>query len=483
MNRIEVIGLGAGDINQLSLGIYRKLTQTNQHVFVRTDDHPVIKTLEKEGVNFVPFDDIYQAHDQFEPVYQAIAQQLKKAAEKHGTIIYAVPGHPMLAERTVQLLLEIRDLDVEIIGGQSYLDDLFTVLKVDPIDGFQFLDATDFERSQIDYRHHLIFCQVYDQMVASDVKLTLLEDLPPEHLVTVVEAVGSEQERIETVSLVELDQGIRLSNLTSVYVHPTQKEELNHQFFRLRDVIAELRGPNGCPWDQKQTNESLRPYLIEETYELIEAINQEDDDGIIEELGDVLLQVMLHSQIGEDQGFYTIDDVILSIVNKMIRRHPHVFAHAKVNDVDDVLANWQEIKATEKKVNQVESILERVPTASAALVKAEALQKEASKVGFDWTTVEPIWDKIREELTEIKEAIKSSDGKALEGEFGDVLFAIVNLARYYKINSEVALERTNQKFIKRFQFIEQKVKEKDLNIEKLTLEALDRFWEEAKELE
>lgn len=483
MNRIEVIGLGAGDINQLSLGIYRKLTQTNQHVFVRTDDHPVIKTLEKEGVNFVPFDDIYQAHDQFEPVYQAIVQQLKKAAEKHGTIIYAVPGHPMLAERTVQLLLEIRDLDVEIIGGQSYLDDLFTVLKVDPIDGFQFLDATDFERSQIDYRHHLIFCQVYDQMVASDVKLTLLEDLPPEHLVTVVEAVGSEQERIETVSLVELDQGIRLSNLTSVYVHPTQKEELNHQFFRLRDVIAELRGPNGCPWDQKQTNESLRPYLIEETYELIEAINQEDDDGIIEELGDVLLQVMLHSQIGEDQGFYTIDDVILSIVNKMIRRHPHVFAHAKVNDVDDVLANWQEIKATEKKVNQVESILERVPTASAALVKAEALQKEASKVGFDWTTVEPIWDKIREELTEIKEAIKSSDGKALEGEFGDVLFAIVNLARYYKINSEVALERTNQKFIKRFQFIEQKVKEKDLNIEKLTLEALDRFWEEAKELE
>lgn len=479
MNKIEVIGLGAGDINQLSLGTYRKLTTTKHPIFVRTIDHPVLDALTEEGLVFSSFDDIYQANEQFEVVYLEIVNQLKTAA-KEETIIYAVPGHPMLAERTVQLLLEETEIEVEIIGGQSYLDDLFTAIKIDPIEGFQFLDATSFTRSQIDYRNHLIFCQVYDRMIASEIKLTLLEDLDPDHLVTIAEAVGSKGERLETIPLVELDQGVTLSNLTSVYIHPAQEKNLNHQFFRLRDVIAQLRGPNGCPWDQKQTHESLRPYLIEEAYELLEAIDQEDDDAITEELGDVLLQVMLHSQIGEDNGYFTIDDVISSIVNKMIRRHPHVFGDVQVRDESDVLRNWQEIKANEKRSGSNQSMLDRVPDAAASLIKAEGLQKEAAKVGFDWSSAPPIWNKVEEELAEVKEAIESTDSRKIEEEFGDVLFAIVNLARYYKVNSEIALEKTNQKFIRRFQYMEKKVREQKIYIDQMTLEELDVLWNEAK---
>lgn len=336
--KIEIIGLGgAGDINQLPLGIYRKLMNESITCYVRTMDHPVINTLQKEAILFESFDDIYEKHDQFEAVYQEIAKILVAKAKTNGNIVYAVPGHPMLAEQTVQLLLKNTEVKVEIIGGQSFLDDLFSALKIDPIEGFQFLDATSFERQQVQYQQHLVFCQVYDRFIASEIKLTLLEDLPPEYPVYIVEAAGSVQEKINKISLVELDQQITLSNLTSLYIPPIEKEKLNHQFFRLKEVITRLRGPGGCPWDQKQTHESLKKYLIEESYEVIEAIDAEDDDALAEELGDVLLQVLLHSQIGEEEGFFTIDDVIYSITEKMIRRHPHVFGDLEVVDESDVI--------------------------------------------------------------------------------------------------------------------------------------------------
>lgn len=480
--RIEIVGLGAGDIDQLPLGIYRKLTKKEIPLYLRTVDHPVIKALQIEGVTYTSFDTVYEANEQFEQVYQTIVNELVETAKQKGTIMYAVPGHPMLAEKTVQLLLQQTEVEVTILGGQSYLDALFTSLKIDPIEGFQFLDATSYKRSQIDYRNQIVFCQVYDGFVASEVKLTLLEDLPPEHPIIIVEAVGSERESLQTIPLVELDQGVKLSNLTSVYVPPVKEETINHQFFRLRDVIAKLRGSNGCPWDQKQTHTSLRKYLLEEAYELIDAINQEDDDAITEELGDVLLQVMLHSQIGEDAGYFTVDDVIRGVTEKMIRRHPHVFDSVEVNDETDVIANWELIKAEEKGESPT-SILDRVPKAASPLVKAEGLQKEAAKVGFDWEESAPIWDKVAEELAEVKEALKNGTNTQIEKEFGDILFAIVNLARYYKINSEIALEQTNQKFIRRFHYIESKVSKRELLFESMTLLELDQLWQEAKKRE
>ncbi|WP_106495600.1 nucleoside triphosphate pyrophosphohydrolase [Lentibacillus sp. Marseille-P4043] len=479
--KIEVVGLGAGDINQLPLGIYKKLTSTTEKVYVRTFEHPVVEALQAEGVLFESFDNIYESNQQFADVYQKIAKELIEQSGE-GNVIYAVPGHPMLAEKTVQLLLEQKEVTIDVVGGQSYLDDLFTGLKIDPIDGFQFVDATSFNRHQLDYRHHLIFCQVYDRFTASNVKLALLEDLPADYQVTVVEAAGSKQEKMTIIPLEQLDHSMEVNNLTSVYIPPVSHDLLHHTFSRLREVIAKLRSPDGCPWDKEQTHESLREYAIEEVYELIDAIDDQDDDGIVEELGDILLQVMLHSQIGEDNGYFVIDDVIKSITDKMIHRHPHVFGDKTVDSVADVYTNWDALKR-EEKGDQRKSVLDGVSKSIPALAKAYQLQKKAAKVGFAWETVDGAWDKLQEEIKEVQEAIEENDQVEVEKELGDVLFVLANISRYYKVNPEVALNRTNQKFISRFSYIEEKVNEQAKDINEVSLKEMDALWDQAKEKE
>ncbi|MCP3032125.1 nucleoside triphosphate pyrophosphohydrolase [Halobacillus sp. A1] len=479
MNIIKIYGLGAGDLDQLSLGVYKELTSQSGVIYARTLDHPVISELQNEGLTFESFDETYEAFDQFDDVYKAIVTGLVTAANDQD-VTYVVPGHPMLAERTVQLLLDREDVNVEIKGGQSYLDDLFNSLHIDPIEGFQFIDATSFERSELQLRNHLVFCQVYDAMMASEVKLVLLEDLPADYEVTIVSAAGSKEEKLVTVPLEELDRAVDLNNLTSVYIPPAEKGQLNHQFFRLREVIRDLRGPGGCPWDQKQTHESLRKYLIEEAYEFIDAVHRKDDDHMVEELGDVLLQVMLHSQIGEDDGFFSVDDVIQSVTDKMIRRHPHVFGDVHVEDSDDVLSNWDDIKKREKG-GAPNSLLDGVPASFPALLQAEDLQKKAAKVGFDWDDVELVLAKVEEEWQEFLEAKKNQDTEEMEKEFGDWLFAIANAARHYKINGETALQRTNQKFRDRFSSMETQASKVDRDLADYSLEELEQLWVHAKQ--
>lgn len=487
--KITVVGLGAGDLGQLTLGVYRTLKQA-QRIYVRTKEHPVIGELEKEGLLISGFDHIYQKHDQFEPVYEEIVAELLKVA-KAEDVLYCVPGHPMVAEKTVQLLLEQekqRDISIEISGGQSFLDAMFSSIKVDPIEGFQLLDAAKLQSDEVDLRKHQVIGQVYDTFVASHIKLTLLELLPHDYPVQVVAYAGMEKEEVHTVPLFELDHLPIFHNLTSVYVPPVNDEELLHpEFSTIKRIIATLRGPEGCPWDQKQTHASLKPYLIEEAYEFLDAVDAEDIDGMIEELGDVLLQVLLHAQIGEDEGLFTIRDVISSISSKMVRRHPHVFGEKVVEGVGDVLANWQEIKANEKLNNNKpnDSILDRVEKGLPSLLKAYKIQKEAGKVGFDWNEVGPAIQKVKEEIEEFEAEIVAAeiDDTKLSGELGDILFAVVNVARLKGIHPEDALRMTNQKFIDRFRYIEEKVTESGKSFHEFSLAELDRFWDEAKKLE
>jgi tetrapyrrole methylase family protein / MazG family protein len=485
MNTIYIFGLGAGDIEQLPLGVYRKL-KTASPLFLRTKEHPVAKELQEEGISFTSFDFIYEKHEQFAEVYQEITAILLEQAKK-SDIFYAVPGHPLVAEKTVQLLLEAErrnECRVVIEGGQSFLDALFTALKIDPIEGFQLMDATSFQGDEWSLTKHTIFCQVYDSFIASDVKLTLMEQLPDDYPVYIVTAAGSKEEKVTKVPLYELDRVATLNNLTSVYVPPVRDEKLlYHRFETLRRVIATLRGPNGCPWDRKQNHASLKRYLLEETYELFEAIDDHDDDHMIEELGDVLLQVMLHAQIGEDEGMFSIDDVIRGITEKMIRRHPHVFGDVTVDNAEQVVENWQRIKEKEKETKEEPvSLLADVPKSLPSTLKAYELQKKAAKVGFDWDDVEPMWEKVAEEIAEFQqEAVKPHDHSQLIGEFGDILFALVNVARYYDINPEEALQMVNQKFYRRFSYIEEQVRKSGRAITSFSLAELDRFWEEAKE--
>ncbi|WP_223703319.1 bifunctional methyltransferase/pyrophosphohydrolase YabN [Sutcliffiella deserti] len=483
MGNLTVLGLGAGDLEQLPMGVYKQI-MNSEHLFLRTKEHPVIQDLEKEGLTYQSFDAMYEQTNSFEDVYEKItAQLLVESQEKN--VVYAVPGHPLVAERTVQLLLEKsknNEINLKILGGQSFLDPMFTALGLDPIDGFQFHDATSLVKESIEPTQHMIFCQVYDAFIASEVKLTLMEILPDEYPVTIVTAAGSKQEKIIKVPLYELDHVTEINNLTSVYVPAVKEEQLLYrQFSSFRQTISILRGPNGCPWDQKQTHESLKKYLIEEAYELIDAIDDNDIDGIIEELGDVFLQVMLHAQIGEDEGFFNIDDVIEGINEKMIRRHPHVFGDASVHDAEDVVKRWDEIKKMEKGERAEQSILDAVAKGLPNLTKAFQFQKKAAKVGFDWENVEPMWEKVSEEMKELQEEIAQGGSQEdIATEFGDVLFALVNVARYYKLDPEEAVAYTNRKFYRRFTFIEKKVKELELEIETLSLEQLDEFWNEAK---
>ncbi|WP_077329962.1 nucleoside triphosphate pyrophosphohydrolase [Virgibacillus siamensis] len=477
-NRIEIIGLGAGDLDQLPFGIYKKLLKTDLPIFVRTADHPLMSALEAEGVKFTALDYLYEASDQFGEVYENIASALlKKASES--SIIYAVPGHPMLAEKTVKLLLEQSDVPVEVIGGQSYLDALFTALQIDPIEGFQIVDGTGFERHDLNYRNHLIFCQVYDRFIASEVKLTLLDDLPPDYRIKLVEAAGTEQEKIIDVPLEELDRNMDVSNLTSVYVPPVPSNMLHHTFTRLREVIAQLRGPDGCPWDKKQTHETLRVYAIEEVYELIEAIDLQDDDGIIEELGDILLQVMLHSQIGADDGYFTVDDVIRSITDKMIHRHPHVFGKGSAETAADVVKSWAALKQEEKGDTR-KSLLDGVPVGLPALAAAAKLQDKAASAGFSWDNSADMWAKLQEEMDEVHAAIEKEDEANTIEELGDVLFVLANISRYYKVNPELALNQANRKFRSRFTYIEKQLNEQGKDVFQSSLEEMDYYWNQAK---
>ena len=243
----------------------------------------------------------------------------------------------------------------------------------------------------------------------------------------------------------------------------------------LVDVVKALRVPNGCPWDQKQTHESLRRYFIEETYEVVDAIDNKDMPNLREELGDVLLQVVFHSQLAEEAGHFTLQDVIHDVTEKMIRRHPHVFNPEN----DEKSYSWDELKAKEKK-NSQNSVLDGVSKSLPALVAAYKLQEKAAKLGFDWDELDPVWAKVSEEMGEFKEAIAQKDKENMEKEAGDVLFSLINLLRWYKISGENALNRTNTKFRQRFLHVEACVNQSDRSWEDFSLAELDAFWEEAK---
>ena len=257
------------------------------------------------------------------------------------------------------------------------------------------------------------------------------------------------------------------------------KEEKLQEFGRLLDVLDELRVK--CPWDAKQTNDTLRTNTIEEVYELADALMADDNMNIKKELGDVLLHILFYSKIGSEKGEFDIADVCRSLTDKLIFRHPHVFGEAKARDAKEVAESWEQIKLKEKDGNK--SVLGGVPASLPSLIKASRIQEKVRNVGFDWEEKEQVWDKVREECTEVEQEIRAGNQNSLEGEFGDLLFAVVNAARLYGVNPDNALERTNRKFISRFNYLEAETKRRGLNLKDMTLAEMDEIWDEAKQRE
>lgn len=255
----------------------------------------------------------------------------------------------------------------------------------------------------------------------------------------------------------------------------TRKEQME-AFGRLLDVLDELRVK--CPWDRKQTNESLRPNTIEEVYELCDALMKNDEANICKELGDVLLHVVFYSKIGSEKGYFDIKDVCDKLCDKLIFRHPHVFGEVKADTAEKVTENWEQLKLKEKDGNK--TVLSGVPDALPSLIKAYRVQDKARNVGFDWEEKEQVWTKVKEEISEFEAEVSDMDKEKAEAEFGDVMFSLINAARLYKINPDNALERTNQKFIRRFNYVEAHTIKQGRNLSDMTIGEMDALWEEAK---
>ena len=256
--------------------------------------------------------------------------------------------------------------------------------------------------------------------------------------------------------------------------------EIQNSLSKLIKITETLMGDDGCPWDKVQTRESLKPYLIEETYEVLEALDTNDPEKIKDELGDLLYQILFHSKISSLKGEFDFRDVIDNLSEKMVRRHPHVFKGEKLNTPDQVIGQWEEIKKKENNKANQKSILDSIPINLPSLIKAQKLQKKAAKEGFDWDQINDVFDKLDEEIKEFKEAVLKKTPADIQSEIGDIIFVITNIAKFYKVDAEEALRSTNNKFIKRFQYIEQKVDEKGKTIKDSPLEEMERYWQEAK---
>ena len=256
--------------------------------------------------------------------------------------------------------------------------------------------------------------------------------------------------------------------------------DATESFRKLIEIVDTLMGENGCPWDNVQTRESLKPYLVEETYEVLEALDTNDPDQIKDELGDLLYQILFHSKISSKNNEFDIKDVLNNLKEKMVRRHPHVFKEGQINTPDQVIERWEEIKKEEKTHSNHPSILDSVPKQLPSLLRAQKLQKKAAKEGFDWDEISDVFDKLDEEISEFKSAVLEGKGTDIQSELGDILFVLVNIAKFKKIDAEEALRSTNNKFIKRFQYIEQEVAKQGKTLKETSLEDMERHWQNAK---
>lgn len=481
---IKIVGLGPGAPEALTIGTIKAL-EKSENIFFRTEKHPTVDYLKETIKGFKTYDHFYEEGSSFDEVYENIAKDVVNQYKENGELIYAVPGHPLVAEKSVFNLMKLCDennIEYKILPAVSFIDAMMDSLKIDPIEGIKVIDAFDMKSQVLDKRIGTIITQVYNPLIASEVKLQLLDFYNDDTIIDYVRAAGIEgQESIRKIPIYELDMQEDIDYLTSVYV-PKDLEN-KKDFNDLLSIIDTLRGEDGCPWDQEQTHESIKNKLIEECYEVVDAINNDDIDGIIEELGDVLLHVVFHASIGNDDGYFNITDIIEAICNKMIYRHPHVFKNKKDTTSEEVLEAWEELKVKEKKFNSVTEELEAIAKSLPSLMRADKVQKKAAKVGFDWDVVEDAALKVEEELKEVMEVYKSENKEKIIEEVGDLLFSCVNVARFLNVNEEEALTKTTEKFIRRFRFIEEFATKEGKKLTEMNLEEMDNLWNEAKKRE
>ncbi len=482
--RITVVGLGPGGTEHVTAETIRAIEAAG-HRYLRTAQHPSAHLV----AGAESFDAVYEQADTFDDVYTTIVDRLVGAAREHNDILYAVPGSPLVLERTVRELQaradggDAADLAVEALPAMSFLDVAWARLGIDPIEaGVRLVDGHEFATAAAGERGPLLVAHTHANWVLSEIKLAVDDSIdgdadPP---VVILKALGTIDEQIVATTWADLDRTVEADHLTSIYI-PELAAPVGQEYVRFHQLARTLR--EQCPWDIEQTHQSLVPHLLEETYELVDALQALDTDDpvseehVIEELGDLLYQIEFHATIAEQEGRFTVADVARGIHDKLVRRHPHVFGGVEVDGTEQVLANWDDIKQAEKGRT---SIFEGIPSALPSLAYARKVGSKASKVGFDWPDVHGAFEKIPEETREVSAAIEGADPAELEHEVGDLLFAVVNVARHLDVDPELALRTATDRFRGRFEIVERLARERSIDLKAADLPTLDALWDEAK---
>ena len=474
MNRIAVVGLGSTDENDLTLKAFNKI-KSGGKLFARTKSHRVVDYLVREGFEINDMDYIYDEVDDVSELSERIVEELILAAED-GDVIYLVPGSPTVGEETVELLLK-RVEPVELIAGVSAVDTVLNAIGIE-VDSYRLVDANSFDGYDVDIRENLIVTEIDDDYLLGDLKLKLLEVYPYDSEVYFVRDAGLSEEHIESMMLSELSSNLKTNHQTSLFIGAYDGDERYNISDALK-VTRKLRSEDGCPWDMEQTHESLKENLIEEAYEVIDAIENDDIENLVEELGDLIYQVLLHSEIGVDEGTFNVYDVSTILCKKLIYRHPKVFLEKCVDNSDKLLYNWDRLKNEARDIHTFGDELRSVKGLPANL-KAQKIISKAYGINFKWDDVSGVIEKVREELVEIEEAI-ATEGN-VEEELGDLLFTVINLIKYLGFNSELVLNGACEKFITRFERMEKIAVSEDRNIREMDLDSLDMLWNRAKTL-
>jgi len=477
---ITLLGLGPGDPGLLTRQAWEVITEIPE-IYIRTRLHPTLSHFPPD-LRIHSFDYLYEDSDSVEQVYKKIVDKIVDLGKFQGSVVYAVPGHPYVAEATSpEITRRAREegILVRVIEGLSFVDAVFAALEVDPLPQTAIMDGLE-----IATMHFPLFppsipaliAQIHSPMIAAEVKMTLNSLFPDEHEVKFIHGAGSPQEIVESLHLFEIDRSPHIGMLTTLYVPPLGERT---SFESFQEVVAHLRAPDGCPWDREQTHQTLRPHLLEEAYELLTALDANDSDAMREEFGDLLLQIVLHAQIASEYGEFNMSDIIEGINTKIIYRHPHVFKEVELDGVEGVLRNWERLKVAEReaKGQHENGLLDGVALALPALTQAEAYQKRAARVGFDWSNLQGVLDKVIEELHESQQAVSEDERRA---EIGDLLFAVVNLARWFDVDAESALREANIRFKNRFSFIEVSARNQGRDLGEMTLEEMDSLWNQSK---
>ncbi len=479
---IVVVGLGPAGLDLLMPAARAELERI-PHRYVRTRRHPAVVELAAAGITATSFDDAYESAGSFEALYPAIVETLIAAAKTHGEIVYAVPGNPGVAESTVALLRAAvtDELTIRVVPGLSFVDLAWTRLGRDPMAGVHILDAQDFTPNVAGRMGPMLIGHCIDRSIMSELKLVLLDALPAETTVVVLQRLGLPDEQITELPLSELDRAVEPDHLTSVFVDAGE-HTIAGDVARLVALAQRLRGPGGCPWDAEQTHHSLTRYLLEEAYETVEVLELLPGDApggdidldayarVEDELGDLLFQVVFHSILAAEAGAFDLGDVATGVHDKLVRRHPHVFGDAEAETAADVLANWEQIKKAERSSS---SLVDGISPGLPSLLFAHKLYRKAASVGLDPDVAIDGFAVMREAL----DRLQLGEGPVeAERALGDLLAGAVVVARSRGVDAESSLRGWTARFRDRFVRMEQAAAADDLVLTPGTAKRARELW-------